>query len=302
MLTLKHYQIMSTLASPKILITGATGTIGQELTSYLSSQGHSFRAMVRSVGKAGQLAQLPGAELIEGDFNDILSLKKVLTGIDRAFLLTNSSELAENQQTHFVEAAQSMGVKQIVKLSQWAASIDSPVRFLRYHAVVENLIRESGISYTFLRPNLFMQGLFGFRETIIQQGWFYGAIGESKISMVDIRDIARVAACALTEEGHEGKTYDLTGPEALSHYEVAEQLTATLGYEIKFIDIPSPALRDMLLGVGFPEWQAEGLVEDYAHYKRGEAAAITSGVRDATGVAPISLDQFARDHAQIFAK
>jgi uncharacterized protein YbjT (DUF2867 family) len=118
--------------------------------------------------------------------------------------------------------------------------------------------------------------------------------------MVDIRDIARAAACALTEPGHEGKIYDLTGPQALSHYEMAEELTIALGFEVKFVDIPSQALKDMLLGVGFPEWQAEGLVEDYAHYKRGEAAAVTSGVLDATGAAAASFDQFARDYAQVF--
>jgi uncharacterized protein YbjT (DUF2867 family) len=293
---------MSALTSPTILITGATGTIGKELTSYLSSQGHSFRAMVRSLASAGELAKLPGAELIEGDFNDVLSLEKALHGVDRAFLLTNSSELSESQQSAFVEAARKIGVKHIVKLSQWAASIDSPVRFLRYHAVVENLIRESGISYTFLRPNLFMQGLLGFSQTIIQQGRFYGAAGEAKVSMIDVKDIARVAACALTEEGYDGKTYDLTGPEALSHYEMADKLTTALGYEVKFIDIPSQALKDMLLSVGFPEWQAEGLVEDYAHYKRGEAAVVMSGVQDATGEAAINFDQFARKHALAFSK
>ena len=129
--------------SPKILITGATGNIGKELTKYLSSKGVPFRAMVRSVQNAHELADLPEAELVEGDFNDPKSLHNALTGIEKAFLLTNSSELAERQQTEFVNAAKLAGIKHIVKLSQWAADVNSPVRFLRYHAVVENRIRET---------------------------------------------------------------------------------------------------------------------------------------------------------------
>jgi uncharacterized protein YbjT (DUF2867 family) len=119
-------------------------------------------------------------------------------GVDRAFLLTNSSEQAEDQQSAFVAVAQSAGVKHIVKLSQWAADKDSPVRFLRYHAAVERIIKESGLAFTFLRPNLFMQGLLAFRETIVGQGKFFAAAGDTKISAVDVRDIAAVATAALT--------------------------------------------------------------------------------------------------------
>jgi uncharacterized protein YbjT (DUF2867 family) len=184
---------MSFTQSPKILITGATGNIGRELTKLLSKKGISFRALVRSPRQAKELATLPGSELVEGDFNNQDSLRNALQGMEKAFLLTNSSEFAQQQQSSFVEAGSQTGLKHIVKLSQWAAAPDSPVRFLRYHAVVENLIKNSGIAYTFLRPNLFMQGLLGFRQTIVEKGKFYGAVGDSKISLIDIRDIAAVA-------------------------------------------------------------------------------------------------------------
>lgn len=113
------------------------------------------------------MAALEDAEVFIGDFNDAQSIADALAGVDRAFLLTNSSEQAEAQQRTFIEVASRLGVKHLVKLSQWAADLDSPVRFLRYHAAVEQNIRESGIAYTFLWPNLFMQGLLGFRETIV---------------------------------------------------------------------------------------------------------------------------------------
>ena len=147
-------------------------------------------------------------ERVAGDFNDEGSVASALKDVERAFLLTNSSEQAETQQARFVDAARRAGVN---KLSQWAADSNSPVRFLRYHAAVEQRIKDSGIAYTFLRPKLFMQGFLAFREPIARQGQFFAAIGEARISGVDVRDIAAVAAAALTEDGHEGKIYNLTG-------------------------------------------------------------------------------------------
>jgi uncharacterized protein YbjT (DUF2867 family) len=277
-------------SKPSILITGGTGNIGQELIKELAARKVPFRAMVRSPKASIDFGEV--AELIIGDFNDAQLISAALEGIDRAFLLTNSSELAEAQQTRFAEMASRIGVKQIVKLSQWAADADSPVRFLRYHAAVEKKIRDLGIDYTFLRPNLFMQGLLAFRDSIVSQGRFFAAAGDAKISLVDVRDIAAVAVAALTEQGHEGKIYDLTGSEALTHSEMAEKLSDLLNRKIEYDDVPPQAMLETLISIGLPQWQADGLIEDYEHYRRGEASTIADGVQDATGTAPRSFDQF----------
>lgn len=287
--------------TPTILITGATGNIGTELTKLLAAQKVPFRAMVRKPEDAKQLADLEGVEVVVGDFNDEETIAEALRGMEKAFLLTNSSEQAETQQTNFVETAKRAKMKHIVKQSQWAADKNSPVRFLRYHAAVEDKIKDSGIAYTFLRPNLFMQGLLGFKETIINQNKFFAAIGNAKISVVDVRDIAAVAAAALTEDGHENKIYNLTGAEALSHKEMAKKLSAALDRQIQFVDVSPEAMREALKSAGFPDWQAEGLIEDYAHYHRGEAAEIASGVQEATGKPPRVFDDFARDYAPAFS-
>lgn len=286
---------------PTILITGATGNIGQELTKAVSKRGIRFRAMVRDSKRETELAALPGAEIIAGDFNDAHSLAAALRGIERAFLLTPSSEQAEAQQLRFVGEAKKAGVRHIVKLSQLAADEHAPVRFLRYHAVVEKAIRESGVDFTFLRPNLFMQGLLSFRSTIAQSGQFFAPIGEARISVVDVRDIAAVAAAALTEAGHAGQTYTLTGPESLTHTDMATELSHALSRSITFVDITPEVMRATLEQIGFPAWQADGLIEDYAHYSRNEAAAVATGVRDATGQAPRSFAQFAQDYAPAFS-
>lgn len=287
--------------SPTILITGATGNIGAVLAQQLSAQGIRFRAMVRSLEQATSLAALPGAELVTGDFTDVQSLTNALQGIERAFLLTNSSEQAEMLQLNFTKAAHNAGVQHIVKLSQLAADLHSPVRFLRYHAVVEERIKQSGISYTFLRPNLFMQGLLGFRDPIAKQGKFFASLGDAKISLVDIRDIAAVAAAALTSEGHKNKTYDLTGPAALTHEELAAQLSNALGREIRFINVSPEDMRQAVLSVGFPEWQADGLIEDYAHYARGEAATVSNAIQEVTGKPARDFKSFAQEYAPAFS-
>lgn len=138
-----------------ILVTGATGNNGSEIVKLLAAQNIPVRAMVRSRDRASTMTA-PNIEVVEADFDRPETLLTALNGVDRAFLVTNSSEHAQAQQLAFVEAAKQSGVAQIVKLSQFAANAHSPVRFLRYHAAVEAAIQASGIAYTFLRPNLFI--------------------------------------------------------------------------------------------------------------------------------------------------
>ena len=292
---------MSTTQSPKILITGATGSIGTELAQQLAAQRISFRVMVRSLENTQQLSRLAGAEIVTGDFNNTPSIQQALNGIEHAFLLTNSSEQAETLQSNFVEVAAEAGLPHLVKLSQWEADIHSPVRFLRYHAAVEQKIQQSGIAYTFLRPNLFMQGLLGFRELIANTGKFFASVGEATISAIDIRDIAAVALTTLTSQGHEGKIYNLTGPEALTHQQMAHYLAQALDRPVQFVHVTPADMRQALLSVGFPEWQTEGLIEDYAHYARGEASQVSPDVERVTGKAARTFETFAQDYAPVFS-
>ena len=282
-----------------ILVTGATGSNGIEILKLLAARNIPVRAMVHDLSKSDSITQ-PNVETVEGDFDRPETLLAALNGVDRAFLLTNSTDRAEAQQLAFVEAARRSGVSHIVNLSQLHANQNSPVRFLRYHAAIEAAIQASGMAYTFLRPNLYMQGLLNFCSTIKDNNAFYAAAGNAKVSVVDVRDIAAVAVAALTEAGHDGKIYDITGPQALTHTEMAEHLSTALGHEIAFVDVSSKVMRDAMTRMGMPVWQADGLVEDYAHYERGEAADVASGVQDAIDKAPRSFDTFARDYAVMF--
>jgi len=222
-------------------------------------------------------------------------------GMERAFLLSNSTERAEQQQTAFVEVAKRSGVRHIVKLSQLHADVNSPGRFLRYHGAVEAAVKAADLIYTFLRPNLYMQGLLNFAQGIKEKSAFFAAAGEARISAVDVRDLADVAVAALTGSQHSNKSYSLTGPEALTFQEMAKQLSAALGRAISFVDIPPEAMRGALADLGFPAWQADGLLEEFAMYRRGEAAGIESGVFEALGRSPGKFREFARDYSPTFA-
>ncbi|WP_207420262.1 SDR family oxidoreductase [Desertivirga brevis] len=283
-----------------LLITGATGSVGTQLVKKLVNLKASFKVLVRNKEQGDLMAHLPQAQIIVGDLADNESLEKELQGIDNAFLLTNSSENAEQLQLNFVNAAHKVGVKQIVKLSQLAADEASPVRFLRYHAVVENRIKELGMNYTFLRPNLFMQGFTAFSHYIRKERKFYGSLGNASVSAVDIRDIAEVAAKALTEPDHENKIYNITGPEALTHFQMAEIFSRVLGTEITYVDISPEQMQGALTAAGFPEWQVGGLIEDYAHYARGEASEVFDTVPEITGHPAASFEQFVNDYKNFF--
>ena len=282
-----------------ILITGATGNNGTEIIRRLAGSGARVRAMVRKYPDGTDA--LPGVEYVMADFDDHVSIRRALDSVHRAFLTTNSTERVEAQQLNFVEQARAAGVRHIVYLSQLHAARSSPVRFLRYHAVVEDAIGSSGMAFTHLRPNLYMQGLLGFRSSIATEGRFFASAGDASVSIVDVRDIAAVAAAALTQEGHESRAYDITGPEALTHAEMASVFTTVLGKPpVSHVDLPEAAMRDGLLGFGFPEWQADGLIEDYAHYRRGEASAVSTAVRDVTGQPLSSFRQFVQGYRHAF--
>ena len=175
-------------------------------------------------------------------------------------------------------------------------------RAFRSTTAVERRIRELGLAFTFLRPNLYLQGLLAFQGMIANEGRFMAPIGEARVSAVDVRDIASVAAIALTQGGHDGRTYTITGPLAVTHAEMAAAIGAASGRSVTFIDVPPAAFSAALLSAGLPAWQVDGLIEDYAHYACGEAAAVLPTVREVTGRDPRDLAVFARDYPQAFVR
>lgn len=275
---------------PTVLVTGATGTVGSALIPALRARGVNVSALIRDPGRP-----VPGVKNVVADLRDPESVAAALEGVDAAFLNSPSAPDAAELQVRFADLARDAGVNRLVLLSQYAARPDSPVRFLRWHAEVEAHVQRLGLDHTVLRPNLYLQALLGFAATIAQ-GWFAAPIGDAAVSAIDTRDIAESAAAVLTSTGHTGRTYTLTGPRAVTHEQIAHALSAATGRDIAFKDAPAEQFTAALTGVVSP-WQLDGLVEDYAHYARGEAAEVHPSVPDLTGRPARDLTDFARDYA-----
>jgi uncharacterized protein YbjT (DUF2867 family) len=273
--------------------------IGSMLTDALVARDVEFCVMLRPGTSGDGIAGKPGVTSTEGDFDDPASLRRALEGVDRAFLLTNSTERTEAQQIAFVEAAQAQRVGHVVYLSQLAADPQSPVRFLRYHGAVEDALTNSTVGWTFVRPNLILQAYIPFAP-LIAQGALQAPIGDATVSVVDARDIAAVAAAALTEDGHVGNTYTVTGPAAVTHADIATALGNAIGRPVRFERIAPKDFIAAVTAAGMAQWQADGLAEDYAHYDRGEAGSVSADVQRVTGTDARSLHEFAQDYAEDF--
>jgi uncharacterized protein YbjT (DUF2867 family) len=283
-----------------ILVTGATGTIGSILVEKLATANASARALVRSREKAEGIEKL-GIETAIGDFDKPETLKPALEGIEKAFLLSVPDPRQVEMQSNLIQAAKSAGVSYIIKLSAIGVGdkLDSST-LGRLHRETEEEIESSGMPWTHLRPNGFMQNMLMYAGMIKSQGAFYAPLGDARVSYVDARDVASVALSARTENGHEGKAYEITGPESLSYTDVAHELSSALGREVKYVDVPMDAARGAMLGMGMSAWLADALVELFNFYRDGEAARVINTVREVTGHNSITFAQFAGDYAEAF--
>jgi len=283
-----------------ILITGATGTSGREVVGELRRLGATrVRAMVRDASRASFVREA-GFETVEGDFERPESLDSALEGVETALLLTPPSPRTVEHQGAFIESAKRAGVRRVVKLSAVGADAAAPEGFGRWHGQAEELLKSSGLGWTILRPNFFMQNLLGQAQAIASQGTVYQVGGEARASLIDARDIASVAARTLADEGHEGKTYVLTGPEALSYAEAAAKISEAAGRPVRYVPLTPEQFREGARSQGLPEWLVSALERLNELFVRGEAEAVTDDVRGVGGREPTTFDEFARDHAAAF--
>lgn len=277
-----------------ILVTGATGNVGRHLVPDLVSRGAAVRAFVRDPGKARELFG-PGVELSRGDCGDPASITAALAGVDRVFLLTPSHPDMVRWEGALVQAAAAAKVRRIVKMSTIAADVRSDGRFAAWQGRCEELLQASGIPAVILRSGYHMTNVLAFAESIRTTGKIFAPVGDTEIAMIDRRDLAAVAALALTEDEHDGRTYWLTGPEAITYHHVAAQLSDMLGRQVEYVDVPEEAALDATLRAGLPDWLAHGVAEVHRQIKRGVAAKTSDVVRVLLGREPHTFREFAHD-------
>jgi uncharacterized protein YbjT (DUF2867 family) len=282
-----------------ILVTGATGHVGSELVRLLAEQGAPARALVHSPDKAAPIQHL-GLETALGDYEQPDTLDAAMKGCDQLFLLSPPTPRQPQQEQHVIDAARRAGLDHVVKQSVPWAGPDAPVVFCRWHGQVEQHLAQSGLAYTLLRPSSFMQNFLMSAQQVADQGILYGMFGEGRVAFIDARDIAAAAAELLTNPGHQGASYTLTGPEALSAAEVAERLSAATGRQVRSVDLGPDGYRQALAGAGMPGWLVDGVVESNTMLAAGHAATVTNEVARLTGRPPRTFAQFAADHQAAF--
>jgi uncharacterized protein YbjT (DUF2867 family) len=280
-----------------ILVIGATGTVGSEVVRQLVATGERPRALVRDPAAARQRLG-EQVEQVVGDLDRPETIAAALAGVDRVFLLTTQSSRQPEWERAVIGAAARTGVGQLVKLSVFRANEQSPLQVARQHGQAERVLAQSGLAATILRPVFFMQNLLA----MIHDGAIATAAGDGRVAMVDARDIAAVAVATLTGGGHAGKTYTLTGPQALTFYQVASVLSRQTGRPLRHVRVPPDKVRVALQGRGVAAWYADDMAKLHSMLAVGYEEVVTDDIHRVTGRPPRTLAQFAGDHAGVLTR
>jgi uncharacterized protein YbjT (DUF2867 family) len=286
-----------------ILVTGAAGLNGSAIVREFSRNRVPVRALVRDRSKAARLADLPLVELVQADMARPETLSDALKGIKRALMISSSNPQMLDAQCCFIDACKSEGVAHVVKFSGKESNIGFEAknfRFTRMHEEVERYLEESGLAWTHLRPSQFMQVYLREAPSIAAKGLLQLPLDTVRLSPVDVDDIAQIAFALLTQGNHEGRAFEITGPQALSMAEVAAAISAGVGKPVQFQSISPEERRRAMVSAGLPAFMIDALHEQALERLRHPDSRIELGTHELFGVKPTSFANFARRHAQEF--
>ena len=280
----------------KVLVTGATGNVGSGLVPALKQAGVDVRALVHEEVKAQPLRDL-GVEVVLGDLEDPKTSETAVAGVDKIYLLVTNGPTAKDQATNVIRAAARAGSPTVVRHGMYGPPQS---RIAEQHDVIDRELKSSGLTHTTLRPTFFMQNALMSGPTVASDGMIYWPWKDGKVGMIDVRDIVDVAFTVLTEDGHEGNEYILTGPQSISYHDVAAGLSKVLGKEVTYVSVPIEAARESMVGMGFPGWTTDGYLELMAGFADNWGDRVSPDVEKITGSPGRSFEQFARDFVEVF--
>jgi uncharacterized protein YbjT (DUF2867 family) len=281
-----------------ILVTGASGSVGKAVLAEVARSGAPHRAMYRSKQEAAKAPA--GTETVIADFSDKASLAAALRGVDSVYLVCSPIPDLVQLEGNVIEASQAAGIRRVVLNSALGAG-DYGKSFPSWHRKVEDKLKATKLAYCILRPNSFMQNVLTYYAPSIRaQGAFYGAMGNARTTYLDVRDIAVVAAKVLRDGEHDGKTYELNGPEALTYPEVAQKISQHAGIAAKYVDIPVDAQRKAMLDQGMPDWQVTALLDLQEYYTGGKGGTVDGVLQRLLGRPSITMDKFLAEFAAEF--
>jgi uncharacterized protein YbjT (DUF2867 family) len=283
-----------------ILVTGASGTVGRPVLGEVVKTGKPVKAMYRSAEDARSAPA--GVATVIADFADRASLANALKGVDAIYLVCSPIPQLVELESNVIDACKQAGVAYLALNSALGAG-DYPKSFPSWHRKVEDKLKASGLQYTIFRPNSFMQNIAAYNAPSIRaQGAFYSAMGDAKLSLIDVRDIAAIVAKVLSNPAaFAGETIELNGPEAFSCTEIAAKISRAAGRTVQFVNIPEAAQGKAMLDLGMPEWQVNALLELQQYYTvAGKGADVAPPIKEFLGRAPIKLDQYLNENKDIF--
>ena len=283
-----------------ILVTGGTGKCGSAAVKELLKKGHALRILARDEARAADMIKAGGAQIMAGDVTKQADLDRALAGCDKALMLLPNSQQQLELEKLFVDRARAAGVRHVVKLSSMEATAGTTLPIPAVHWASEEYLRASGLDWTMVKPNFFMQNLLGNAATIKGIGKFFLPMSDGRTAMVDCRDVGAVIARTLTSDGHAGKSYEITGPELLTFGEVAERFSSVLGSRVEYVDQPAAAYREFLSRFLTNPWHLNAVCELFGAIAAGGIGHKTETVRELLGRAPVSLAQFIEEHAAAF--
>jgi uncharacterized protein YbjT (DUF2867 family) len=282
-----------------IYVTGGRGWyLGRELVQALTRSGHRVRALVGSP-EEGKALQAENVEIVVGDCETPSTFAHTLDGADVAMMITRNSLKFLEMEMNFINAARAARMGRVVKLSALGADANDETQVKRAHGQAEEFLKQSGLEWTILRPHFFMQNVLWFADEIRSRGTLSLPMKSARFAIVDYRDIAAVAARCLTQSGHEGRTYTLSGPELLSFYDVAVKLSRALGVPVRYNDIQPDEFRDLLISLGRPAWHAESITRSYVLMSRAATEELSADVEHVLGRRPTPFDKVAEDYARL---
>jgi uncharacterized protein YbjT (DUF2867 family) len=282
-----------------ILVTGASGNAGRAVVNELLTSGSSFRGMYRNQEDARQAPA--GISTVIADFSSTESMKGALVGVDSVYLVCSPIPALVELESKVIDACRESSVKHVVLNSALGAA-DYPKSFPAWHRMVEDRLKASGLAFTILRPNSFMQNIVSYlAPSIREQGAFFAAMGDARTSYLDLRDIAAVIArVAVSPAEHLGKTYELNGPEAVTYAELAERISRVCRRPVNFVNIPEAAQRTSMLGMGMPAWQVDALLDLQRYYTNGQGGEVTEVLAQLLGRPPMKIDSFLAEFRDSF--
>lgn len=286
---------------PRILVTGASGTVGSDVVRLLCDRQVPSVAVVRDAGKADAIEAYCAAVKV-ADFRDAASVRDAMEGTDKLLLITPMTADQVELGDTLIAAADDAGVDHVVKLSIIGAETRHGCRLVRWHRHMERQIERLDLRWTFLRPNGLYQNFLGsWGAAIPAEGRIYLPTGTAAVSYVDARDVAEAAVETLLGDGHDGEVYTLTGPAALTKAEIAAAIAAAAGRPVEYVDVPEDAARAALEQAGLVEPLTGAVLELWAQERSGAVAAVTPDLEGLLGRPPRPFADFARDHASAWA-